>query len=148
MSAIGKLNARIISGTVGKPELSHYTDMIDSDFYPHLSDIRSQELSRFVEYKVCHHTKFYGDHRYNVLEHSLQSNLPIANDRDFFLLFMKDLKSILVWKNWRMLSSVAHVDILNVIRPIKIFYVNSVKLGDGFKFIIKIPDKLTIIPLK
>lgn len=145
LSIIGKLNGRIISSAVGRSELMRCTDIKDTDHSPYLSDTFSQKT---VIGAVCgshHHTEKNDDFQYTVFEHSLQSNLPIANDRDFFLLSAKKINFVSVCNKWRKVNFAGHTDVLNVVKKVKRFYINSVKLIDGFKFIIKIPDKLNVI---
>ncbi|BAP33471.1 uncharacterized protein CHSO_4434 [Chryseobacterium sp. StRB126] len=146
--AIGKLNANIISLQVGKTDLLHYTDINDTDLYPYLFDTSSQELMSSLECSVYHHTNMNDDSPHTAFENSLQSNVPIVNDRNYFLLSMKGFKSIFVWNKWRMVNFAVHTDVLDIIKQVKRFYVNSVKLIDGFKFIIKIPDKQMNVSIK
>lgn len=148
LSAIGKLNASIISATESKHELLYYADIADTDFHPDLSDSFSQELMSSLKYDSCHHSNDDDGFPYIAFENSLQNNLPIFIDPDFFLLPMKDLKSISVWNKWRIVSSVGNTNVLGIIKPVKKFCINAVKLIDGFKFIIKIPDKLTPSSIK
>ncbi|WP_250253795.1 hypothetical protein [Chryseobacterium sp. Marseille-Q3244] len=138
---IGKLNARIISATMGMSELLHCTDKKDTELYPHLYDAFSQEPLSSVKCRPLH-VKINADSQPIFLEHSLQSNLPMVNDRNFFLLPIKNLKSISVEYKWRIFNAAVHTEGLSIVEHIKNFYINSVKLIDGFKFIIKIPDKL------
>ncbi|WP_336964151.1 hypothetical protein [Chryseobacterium contaminans] len=147
LSAIGKLNASIISATVNEPELLCHNDAADTDLYPYLSGIFSQKLVSSLDYMNSHHINYSDDVSYVAFENSLQNGLPVVNDKDFFLLPMKDLESIPTWHKWRSLSFAGQIDILSIIRQIKRFYISSVKLIDGFKFIIKIPDKLTTFPI-
>ncbi|MGE8554697.1 MAG: hypothetical protein ACN6OB_12325 [Chryseobacterium jejuense] len=129
-------------------ESLHYTDSNDTNLYPYLSDTSSQELVSPLGYSVYYHTRSIDDFQYIAFENSLQSNVPMVNDRDSFLLPMKDLKSISVLNKWRIINFAGHTDVLDIIKQVKRFYVNSVKLIDGFKFIIKIPDKLMSISIK
>lgn len=147
LSAIGKLNASIVSATEGKHELLYYVDRADTDFYPNLSDTFSQKLISSLECGSYHLSNSNDYFSYTVFENSLQNHLPIFIDPDFFLP-MKDLKSVSVWNKWRILSAVGNTDVLSIIKPVKKFSTNSVKLIDGFKFIIKIPDKLTPSSIK
>ncbi|WP_347217947.1 hypothetical protein [Chryseobacterium sp.] len=129
---------------MGKAEWLHYTDIKDSDLYPYLSDTFSQKPVSSLVCGADHHTERSGDSQFTIFENSLQSNSPTANDCNFFLLPIKDLKSVSVWNKWRVLSFAGHTDALIVIKQAKRFYFSSVKLIDGFKFIIKIPDKLSM----
>lgn len=145
LSIIGKLNTSVISSAVGRSELLRWTDIKDTDHSLYFSDTFSQKT---VSTAVCspnHHTEKNDDFQYIVFNQSLQSNLPIANDRGFFLRSTKDLKFVSVWNKWRIVNFGDHIDALNVAKKVKRFYINSVKLIDGFKFIIKIPDKLNVI---
>lgn len=141
LSTIGKLNARVISSTGGESELLHYTDIKDTDQYPYVSDTF---LQKSVVCGTNHHTE-NGDPQYNLFKYSLQNNFPIVNDWDFFLLTMTHIKSVFVWNKWRAISSDDYTEVLDIVKKVNRFYISSVKLIDGFKFIIKIPDKLNII---
>lgn len=144
LSAIGKLNARIISAAESKFELLHYTDIKDTDCYPYLSYSFSQDTAGSVVCGPNHHIENHDDSQDTVLGHSLHGSIPIASNYSFFLLSMKDLKSVFPLNKWRTLNSAGHTEALRVIKQVKEFAINSVKLIDGFKFIIKIPDKLII----
>ncbi|WP_185269460.1 hypothetical protein [Chryseobacterium bernardetii] len=146
LSTVGKLNAKIISAPSSKPELLYYAGVKSTDPSPYssFSDTFLQHCINTIGYGLNYHSKA-NDYSYRiVLERFIQYHLPIVNDWNFFLLSMKDLKSVPVWYKWRIFDSVSHTDVLSVIKQVKIFYINSVKLIDGFKFIIKIPDKLNI----
>lgn len=85
LSAIGKLNARIISGTVGKSELQHYTDINGSDFNLHLSATFSLELKNPVK---DHHVKISNDDQPAVFSF-IQDRLSIEKGKDTVLISMK-----------------------------------------------------------
>lgn len=144
LSAIGKLNARIISAAECKSELLRYTDIKDTDCYPYLSCSFLQDTASSVVCRSHHHVEDHGDSQDTVSGHSLHDNFPIATDYNFFLLPMKDFNSVFPLNKWRALNSVGHTEALSVIKQVKRFSINSAKLIDGFKFIIKIPDKLMI----
>ncbi|MBP2616937.1 hypothetical protein [Chryseobacterium jejuense] len=148
LSAIGKLNTNIMFVEVGKTELLHYTDINNTDLYPYLFGAFSQELVSSLECSVYHHANINDDFPHTAFENSLQSNVPIVNGKNYFLLSMSELKSIFVWNKWRVVSFAVHTDVLGIIKQVKRFYINSVKLIDGFKFIIKIPDKLISASIK
>ncbi len=148
LSAIGKLNARIISAAESNFEWLRYTDIKDTDCYPYLSYTFPQDIGGSVVCGSNHHTENDDDSQDTVFGHSLQSNFPIANDYNFFLLSMKDLKSVFSLNKWRALNSAGHTEALRVIKQVKWFSINSAKLIDGFKFIIKIPDKLIPASIK
>lgn len=132
---------------MGMSELLYYTDTTDTELYPHLYDTFSQESLSSVKYR--HHEVKINAHSQPIfLEHSLQSHLPTVNDWNFFLLPMKDLKSISVGNKWRIFNAGVHADVFNIVKQVKRFYVNSVKLIDGFQFIIKIPDKLNTVSFR
>lgn len=137
----------MISTTVYNPELQHQRDINESDLYPHLSDIFSQGQTSSLTYG-SHHHKNIDDFPHTAVKNPLQNNLPIINDQDFFLLPMKDLESISIWNKWRLLNSVGYTGGVSIAKQLKKFYINSVKLIDGFKFIIKIPDKFITAPTK
>ncbi|WP_160135978.1 hypothetical protein [Chryseobacterium sp. c4a] len=148
LSAIGKLNARIISATESKFELLRYTDIKDTDCYPYLSYSFLQDTVSSAVYDFRHHIENHGDSQDTVFGNSLHDNFPIVTDYNFFLLPMKDLRSVFPLNKWRVLHSVGHIEVLSVIKQVKRFSINSARLIDGFKFIIKIPDKLMIASIK
>ncbi|MEJ5105818.1 hypothetical protein [Chryseobacterium sp. MYb328] len=144
LSTIGRLNARIISSTVSKPELFHRADITDSDFYLHLSDIFSQKSINSVSCRSAHHLKIND----NFQDAVLPGNIPFVNDQNFVLFSVKNLKFTSDWNKWRWANPVHHTNPVAIFEMVKTFDMNSFKLVDGFKFIIKIPDKLTVITIQ
>lgn len=146
LSAIGRLNVSIISSIVGKTTLLHHTDIKNTDPYSSFSDTLSQRPAISVRCNPYH----YADANCNNLLHTvcekyLQGNMPIVNGQDSFLLPI--MKSISVGYKWNIPGSLDYAHILNIIKLLK-KYIISVRLIDGFKFIIKIHDKLTIALIK
>lgn len=144
LSAIGKLNARIISGTVSKDELPHYTDINGPDLNLHLSDTFSLEFKNPVK---DHHVKISNDDQSAVFS-CIQDRLSIGKGKDTVLISVQSVKSVFVWSKWRTLSSAAHEDLLGFIKQVSRFWISSAKWVDGFEFIIKIPDKLAPASIK
>ncbi|MDN3691222.1 hypothetical protein QWZ06_02590 [Chryseobacterium tructae] len=140
LSTVGRLNARIISSTISTSEL-HHIDINDSDLYL-LSDIFSQELISPVGCRTYHHKKLNDDFQYTIFNHTLSGSISNQNT----LFSMNKVKIITFWDKWRLLDLVDGISIMTTIsNTLKKFSINSFKLVDGFKFIIKIPDKHNII---
>lgn len=148
LSAVGKLNAKIISTTMSKSELVLHQDINATDLYLYLSDAFSKKSVNTVGCISHHHTIVNDDSHSAVFEHSLHKNFPVVSDQTFFLLSLQNLKSVAVWNKWRILSATGHIGVLSIFTQIKKFYINSIKLVDGFKFVIKIPDKCINISIK
>lgn len=70
-----------------------------------------------------------------------QRNFLIVENNHFF--FLKNVTLFPTWSKLINLNSVDTIDIVAVLEKIKKFHTNFLKMVDGFKFIIKIPDKLT-----
>ncbi|PKF74612.1 hypothetical protein CW752_08610 [Chryseobacterium sp. PMSZPI] len=70
-----------------------------------------------------------------------QNNSPAIEDIDFFLTSLKDIRSAILWEKWMYLPLNNKDEIVYWKENGKI-NINSYSLIDGFKFIIKIPDKL------
>ncbi|PTT35047.1 hypothetical protein DBR28_12820 [Chryseobacterium sp. HMWF028] len=68
-------------------------------------------------------------------------NLDFFNKTNTQLFFHRDIKLVAIWNKWSYSSLNYRENIFLAFEKTKKFYTNSIKLIDGFKFIIKIPDK-------
>lgn len=145
MSAIGKLNTRFVSVTMGsKFELLHYTDINKTGSHQLMEN---KKIQKNVNGKSYHHTKDDHTSQYIIFHNrTLQNNPPIINDKDFFLFSVENMKFISVQYKWREHYLSDNENTRMVFEKVKKFIINSFKLIDGFKCIIKIPDKL-VTPL-
>lgn len=136
LSTIGKFNTGFISAAVGNTELLHYTGVNTTDLHSHTY---LQESIQDTNILQTDNGRFYN--------HILQCNVPILRDRDFISCDINGFELISVWK-----TRIQHAEYFGstvlIFAKIKRFYINSFKLIDGFKFIIKIPDKLTTLSVQ
>lgn len=149
ISAVGKLNSRFISVTMDKAEMLHWTDVNSRPLHLHSAIAFSNQSIGNTEVMENRSNRSYHHNEINdvqtVFHHTtLQSNLPTANDMDFFLFPTKEAKFISVWNKWRERHSVDAENTVKIFEKVKKFDVISFRLVDIFIFIIKIPDKLTI----
>lgn len=140
LSTIGKLNAGFtISTAVDKSELLHCTGVNNTDLHSHIINKILQEPIRVTNILQAENCKGY--------HHTLRNYLHLPKDNDFISCAIKGFEIVSVWKT--RIQGVEHYgSTVTVFEKIKRFYINSFKLVDGFKFIIKIPDKLTIPSLR
>ncbi|MFP3833973.1 hypothetical protein SCA31_13860 [Chryseobacterium sp. SIMBA_028] len=146
---MGKLNARFISVTISKSELLHYTDGNNAGLYLQstiafsdqlIENIRAQNNvnGRFFHYnkdeKKCQCTVFHNN--------TSQNNHPVFNDKDFFLFFAKNMDFLSAQYKWREIYSDGHENTKTIFEKVKKFTIDTFRVVDGFKCIIKIPDKL------
>lgn len=150
LSTIGKLNARFISVTTSSSELLYCTDVKVSDLCLHLANAFSQELPGTmmvpgaVDCRSCHHEGINHDSQQHAAPHNNQ-NVPVVIDKDFYLFFTKDLMIIPIWNKWRQPESAWSKGNMIVLEKLNQFSMNFSKLVNGFRLIIKIPDKLSTV---
>lgn len=143
LSAVGKLNTRFVSVTVSKFELLHYIDINNTVSHHPVENIKIQ---KDVNSKSYHHKKDDGLFKYTVFRNNtLLNNLPNINDKDFFLFSAEKMKFISWQKKWRESYLDDKEKTETVFERVKKFNINSFTLIDGFRCIIKIPDKLVAI---
>ncbi|MEG0926455.1 hypothetical protein [Chryseobacterium sp.] len=144
ISAIGKLNTQFVSVTISKSELLHYTDINKTGSYQ-LTE--NKEIQKNMNVKPYHHTEDDDTFQYTEFHHpTLQNNSPIINDKDFFLFSVENMKFISIQYKWKEQYSGDSENTKDAFEKVKKFTFNSFKLIDGFRCIIKIPDKL-VTPL-
>ncbi|MCQ9640069.1 hypothetical protein MP478_11840 [Chryseobacterium sp. WG14] len=136
LSTIGKLNTGFISAAVSNSELLHYTGVNTTDLHSRIAVTYLQKSIEDTNILQADKGRFYN--------HTLQCNFPIPRDKDSISFAINGFELISVWK-----TRIQYVEYfestLLIFEKIKRFYVNSFKLIDGFKFIIKIPDKLATL---
>lgn len=141
LAAVGKLNAKFIPATISKIELPYCTAVNNhpqrclADVSVHLSEggnevaaadkLSAVQIETFVFY--CN---------------SQQYNFSIFNNNDLQSFLFRDIKFVAAWSKWTYSYSICKEYIFLTFNEVRKFYINPFKLVDGFKFIIKIPDKL------
>ncbi|WPO91613.1 hypothetical protein [Chryseobacterium sp. HR92] len=73
---------------------------------------------------------------------SQQNNFYFFNNNNLRLFLLRDMKFVAAYSRWAYSYSICKEYIFLAFNDVRKFYINSFKLVDGFKFIIKIPDKL------
>ncbi|MEF9477180.1 hypothetical protein ACR1PO_06040 [Chryseobacterium sp. RRHN12] len=130
--AVGKLNAKFIPVTMSKNVL------------PYCADIQTQRclagtsVRHWADGSVLHQSA--DQNSANSLYIGSQHNF--SNDIYIRILFLKDIRTVV--NNYNLIYSyLFHKgNTFFTFKKAAKFHINSVKLIDGFKFIIKIPDKL------
>ncbi|MDQ1855694.1 hypothetical protein [Chryseobacterium sp. WLY505] len=134
LAAVGKINTKLISVMRTKSELSCSTD----------SKNHLQGCLADVSVHLCAETKDNS----SVLHclPSRQEKTPLSYDKDpqSILSFFNTIKSAAIPNKWRYSYQKYKEQVGLTCKDINTFYSNSVKLVDGFKYIIKIPDKLIL----
>ncbi|PWN59039.1 hypothetical protein [Chryseobacterium viscerum] len=141
MTAVGKLNAKFISVAMGKPELPYCTD-INSYLQQCLASTSVHQWSA-EERDLIKVNERSADQKQSNRFYSIPSqyNFLSFSDSHIQIVFLRDIKFVAAWNKWGDLYSIYKEDTLPAFKEIKEFYTNSFKLIDGFKFLIKIPDK-------
>ncbi|MGE8434893.1 hypothetical protein [Chryseobacterium joostei] len=140
ISAMGNLNTGFVSVTIGKSELLHYIDINKTGSH---QPMENENIQKNVNDSSYHHAKENDTFQYIVFHNRiLQNNPPIINDKDFFLFSVENMKFISVQYKWREQYLHGNENTRVVFERVKKFSINSFKLIDGFRCIIKIPDKL------
>ncbi|AZA78078.1 hypothetical protein EG347_11390 [Chryseobacterium sp. G0186] len=135
---------------MNKAEMLHWTDVNNTHLhlysaiaFPNQSIDNTEAMEDRVAHSY-HHKR--DDVQYVVFYNTiLLTNLPTANDMDFFLFPGKEAKFISAWKKWRERHSVDDENIVARFEKVKKFHMTSFRLVDIFRFIIKIPDKWTTL---
>lgn len=142
LAAVGKLNAKFISVIMNKTELSHCTDS-DNHLQGCLADVSVHLWPEAGNNLVFVNAKA-GDQNGIHLFYCKGSgyNLDFFNKTNTQLFLHRDIKLVAVWNKWSYTTLNYREHIFLAFGKAKKFYINSIKLIDGFKFIIKIPDKL------
>jgi hypothetical protein len=141
MAAVGKLNAKFISVAMSKPELPYHTD-INSYLQQCLASASvhqwSAEGRNLIEANEQSADQKQSNRFYSIPS---QSNFLSFNDSHIQIVFLRDIKFVAAWNKWVGSYSINKEYALPALKDIKEFFTNSFKLVDGFKFLIKIPDK-------
>ncbi|MGN7864583.1 hypothetical protein [Chryseobacterium sp. 22458] len=142
LTAIGKLNTKFISVVTDKADLLQYTD-VNNHLQLQLAGVSIHpSMSTINMANVLDNEK---DNQYTqgCVDRIFNYKFPfIVNSKDFSPSFLNDIELLTVTYEWYSLHAIYNKYILTKFEKIKKFYINSCKLVDGFKFIIKIPDKL------
>ncbi|AZA80809.1 hypothetical protein C1637_11695 [Chryseobacterium lactis] len=130
------------------------TGSISNDVHPRFSDVSNSvyqpllkiEPSTTVK-KLTGNSKRVNSNFYTFLnDHFCQNNFPGAhNDNDFYSLLLKDLKYIEIRGHWTSMISFNFNNAVVLSRKRKKFGEYACEVVDGFKYIIKNPDKLISI---
>lgn len=140
--AVGKLNAKLISVATGIEGLPLCTDIYipllqyPADVSLQQSSVNTNALTSKVDKEVCRDI-------YGVYAHRVKKHFPVINGDDFFTVLLNDLRFIPTWYQWVPIYSIDHKNALFLFEKDTKIFASSARLVDGFKFIIKIPDKLT-----
>ncbi len=131
LAAVGKLNTKLISVMRTTPGLSYCTD-IKNNLQSCLADVSVHLCSetkndRAVASRLPADQK--GTHVF--YNKNFQSHLP----------FFNPIKLVAISNKWSYSYRQYRENVALIFKDVKKFYSNSIKLVDGFKFIIKIPDK-------
>ncbi|RLJ34130.1 hypothetical protein CLU97_3623 [Chryseobacterium sp. 7] len=143
LAAVGKLNAKFISVTMTKPELSYSADSNN-----HLQGCLAGVSIHLYSEKEYHNLAVVNETMADQNEthffycKSSRYNLNFFNNSNLQQFFQRDVKFIAVGNKWNYPSLNYKQNNFLAFEEGKKFYTNSIKLVDGFKFIIKIPDKL------
>lgn len=141
LAAVGKINAKFISVKMIKPELSYRTD-ITNYLQPCLADV-SIHLCAETENQLAATGKLpvYQKEAYVFYDKDFQYNLCFFKNTHLHISFPGNIKLITISNTWSHSYRNYKENIFLAFKEVKKFYSNSIKLVDGFKFIIKIPDK-------
>ncbi|WP_278352478.1 hypothetical protein [Chryseobacterium gleum] len=132
--AVGKLNVKLISVTDGKDVLLYCEDIHTQRCITDVS------VHHGVDGSVLHKS---ADHNsVNSLCSGSQHHLSLSNHLFTEILLIKNIKTITNHNDLIFLHLFGRRNIFFNFKEWGNFHINSVRLIDGFKFIIKIPDKL------
>ncbi|MFS4430486.1 hypothetical protein [Chryseobacterium sp. S90] len=141
LAAVGKLNAKFTAGKMSKTELPYCTAINNhpqrclADVSVHLSeagnDLTAANKLSAVQNKAF---AFYSN--------SKQHNFSFFNNSGLQLFLLRDVRFATMWTQWIFSFSVCKEYTFLTFNEVRKLCVNPLKLVDGFKFIIKIPDKL------
>ncbi|ROI01167.1 hypothetical protein EGI16_18460 [Chryseobacterium sp. G0240] len=141
LPAIGKLNAKDISNTMdGLSETLHYTDIINQDLQTNkVNNFTLPAIVTGSDYQnrigeICMHIDCKNDMQLK--------SFPIVDDNEFSVFFQKNISVVRAWNEWMGAVPIGHISAVLSLQKTNTFEIPSTGLVDGFKFIIKIPDKL------
>ncbi|WP_126652410.1 hypothetical protein [Chryseobacterium aureum] len=143
LAAVGKLNAKFISVTMTKPELSYSAD-INNHLRGCLANISIHLYAEAANHDLVSASEAIADQNETHFFPYKSSgfHLNVLNSRNLQKRFHSSIKLAAIGNRWNYPSLNCEHNIFLVFEEVKKFCTNSIKLVDGFKFIIKIPDKL------
>ncbi|RXM40471.1 hypothetical protein BOQ62_05785 [Chryseobacterium sp. CH21] len=143
LAAVGKLNAKFISVTMTNPELSYYTDT-DNPLQRCLADVSIHLFTKAGNNDLVAVNKEPADKNQAFLFYYIgfQYNTQFFKKNNIQISFPENIKFVAIRNEKNYLFLNCKENTFLVFDEVKNFYTNSIKLVDGFKFIIKIPDKL------
>ncbi|MDR3025833.1 hypothetical protein [Chryseobacterium sp.] len=139
--AVGKLNAKFIPGTISMTE-SPYCTAINNHPQRCLADASVHLTEAGNDLTAANKLSAVQNETFAFYSNSKQHSFSFFNNSSIHLFLLRDIRSATVWIQWAFSHSVCKEYIFLTFNEVRKFCVNSFKLVDGFKFIIKIPDKL------
>ncbi len=139
LSAIG-LNTKFISAAIDKAELRYSTD-VNNNLQSLLTGASIHQLSEGTHAQINENDGDYHKGAGDSYSSMYHYSFPITNSG--LPSFPEDWNSIGVCHERVSMDWMRDKNTLAVFEKVKKFCVNPSKLVDGFKFMIKIPDKLT-----
>ncbi|WP_414844154.1 hypothetical protein [Chryseobacterium sp. IT-36CA2] len=142
LAAVGKLNAKFISVTMTKPELSYCTD-INNHLQRCLADVSIHLCTKAENNDLVAVNKESADQNKAHLLYcsDYQYNTRFFKKKNIQISFPGNIKFVAIRNKKNHLFLSCKENTFLVFNEVQNFYTNSIKLVDGFKFIIKIPDK-------
>jgi hypothetical protein len=138
MAAVGKLNAKFITGTIGKTELPYCT-VINNHPQRCLADVSVYLSEAGNDLTAANKLSAVQNEVFAFYCNSHQYNFSFFKNNDLQLFLLRNIGFASVWT---FSDSVCKEYIFLTFNEVCKFCVSPFKLIDGFKFIIKIPDKL------
>ncbi|WP_213277150.1 hypothetical protein [Chryseobacterium indologenes] len=138
MAAVGKLNAKFIAGTIGKTELPYCT-VINNHPQRCLADVSDYLSEAGNDLTAANKLSAVQNEVFAFYCNSHQYNFSFFKNNDLQLFLLRNIRFASVWT---FSYSVCKEYIFLAFIEVRKFCINPFKLVDGFKFIIKIPDKL------
>lgn len=131
---MGKLNTKYISVAISKDELLNCTDVNDH--------LQLQSADIFLQ-QFSDNTNKGTDHNIYEFHENIFSKYTSIKSGLFFLSFPKNVKFIAAGYQKVSINAVSDKSILKESGHVKKVCINPFRQMDGFKFIVKIPDKST-----
>ncbi|QXU47522.1 hypothetical protein KYG33_11885 [Chryseobacterium sp. D764] len=142
LAAIGKLNAKFIPDTMSKAQL-RYCTAINNHPQGCLADVSVYLSEAGNDVAAANKLSAAQNETFAFYCNSLQYNFSFFNNSNLQFFLLRDIKFVAVWANWYYDSfSICKEHMFLTFKEFRKFNASSFKLVDGFKFIIKIPDKL------
>jgi len=141
LAAVGKLNAEFIPVTISKTELP-YCSAINNQPQRCLAGVSVHLSEEGNEVAAANKLSAVQIETFAFYCNSQQYNFSIFNNNDLQSFLFRDIKLVAGWSKWAYSYSICKEYVFLTFNEVRKFYINPFKLVDGFKFIIKIPDKL------